>query len=109
MSGGREFAANLQHQALSAIHQHTQNAVEPTPAQLDKIADFEKKDQRFFSSKELARFAQGGAPPQLPEGNTESEKRGRQFLNPNRQCGICHSGPMLDTSSEFDFLQSPGS
>jgi cytochrome c peroxidase len=45
----------------------------------------------------------------LPDGSTDSEKRGRQFFNPNRQCGICHSGPMLDTSSEFDFLRAPGS
>src|SRR5215831_12231724 len=43
MSDGRESTANLQHQALSAIHQHTQNTLEPDQTQLDKIADFEKK------------------------------------------------------------------
>lgn len=109
MSDGRELSSNLQHQALSAIHQHTQNAVEPREEQLDKIANFEKSDERFFSSKVLQRFAHGGPAPRLPEGNTDSEKRGRQFFNPNRQCGICHSGPMLDTSSEFDVLIAPGS
>jgi cytochrome c peroxidase len=107
MSDGRE--SSLQHQALSAVHQHTQNTIEPTQEQLDKIADFEKTDQRFFSSKVLQEFAKGGPPPQLPPGNTTAEKRGRQFLNPNRQCGVCHSGPMLDTSSEFDQLSTPGS
>jgi len=109
MSDGREASANLQHQALEAIHQHTQNTIEPTADQLDKIAQFEKSDDRFFSSKTLESFAAGGPPPTLPPGNTDSEKRGRQFFNPDRQCGVCHSGPMLDMSSEFDQLLFPGS
>jgi cytochrome c peroxidase len=109
MSDGRESSANLQHQALGAIQQHTQHTVEPTLAQLDDIAAFERSNQRFFSSGKLKQYAEGGAPPQLPDGNTASERRGRQFFNGNRQCGICHNGPMLDTSSAFDFLQAPGS
>jgi hypothetical protein len=109
MSDGRETSSDLQHQALGAIHQHTQNTLEPTPDLLDQIAAFEQTDQRFFSSGKLKQFARGGPPPSLPEGNTPSERRGRQFLNPTRQCGICHSGPMLNTSSEFDFLIGPGS
>jgi cytochrome c peroxidase len=109
MSDGRESSSNLQHQAVSAIHQHTQNTVEPTSDQLDKIALFEQTDQRFFSSGVLKLFANGGPPPRLPEGNTPSERRGRRFLNPDRQCGVCHSGPMLNMSSEFDFLIGPGS
>jgi cytochrome c peroxidase len=109
MSDGRESSENLQHQALEAVHQHTENAVEPTSGQLDNIALFEQANARFFSSKMLQAYAAGGPPPQLPAGNTDSEKRGRQFFNPDRQCGICHSGPMLDTSSEFDVLIAPGS
>lgn len=109
MSDGRESSGDLQHQAVSAIHQHTQNTVEPRPAQLDKIAEFERTGERFFSSDALERFANGGKAPKLPAGRTASEKRGKEFLNENRQCGICHSGPMLDTSSQFDFLLSPGS
>lgn len=109
MSDGRESTANLQHQALSAVHQHTQNAIEPRPDQLDAIARFERTDERFFSSEALQSFAQGGPPPRLPAGRTASERRGRQFFNPERQCGICHSGPMLDTSSAFDVLIAPGS
>ena len=37
----------------------------------------------------------------LPEGETLSEKRGRTFFNPDRQCGQCHSGPMLNRTSKF--------
>src|ERR1043165_8491496 len=37
MSDGRESSSNLQHQALSAVHQHTQNTLEPTSSQLDQI------------------------------------------------------------------------
>jgi len=109
MSDGRESSADLQHQALSAIHQHTQNTVEPATGQLDEIAAFERTDERFFSSDVLQRFANGGPPPKLPKGNTPSERRGRAFFNHDRQCGICHSGPMLDTSSEFDIFIGPGS
>jgi cytochrome c peroxidase len=109
MSDGRESSSNLQHQALSAIHQHTQNTLEPTPEQLDQIALFEQTDERFFSSGKLKQFARGGPPPQLPDGNTPSERRGRKFFQPDRQCGVCHNGRMLNQSSEFDFLIGPGS
>ena len=37
MADGRETTANLQHQALGAVHQHTQNTIEPTQKQLDAI------------------------------------------------------------------------
>jgi cytochrome c peroxidase len=109
MADGRETSANLQHQALGAVHQHTQNTIEPTQKQLDAIALFERTDERFFSSERLMRFARGGPPPQLPVGRTAAEKRGRIFFQPNRQCGICHSGPMLNTASDFNFLNGPGS
>src|SRR5262249_28355042 len=79
MSDGRESSANLQHQALGAVHQHTQNTVEPTPGQLDEIAAFERTDERFFSSDVLERYANGGPPPKLPKGNTPSERRGQEF------------------------------
>ena len=36
-------AATLRQQALDAIHDHTQNAFEPTPDQLDAIAEFPAK------------------------------------------------------------------
>ncbi|MEO8428186.1 MAG: hypothetical protein ABI651_13835 [Verrucomicrobiota bacterium] len=109
MFDGRESNSDLQHQALGAMHQHAQNTVEPTPEQLDKIAEFERTDERFFSSKALKRFAEGGPAPKLPPGKTASEKRGREFMNANRQCGVCHSGPMLDTTTEFETRLGAGS
>jgi cytochrome c peroxidase len=109
MFDGRESSADLPRQALGAIHQHTENQIEPTAEQLEQIAEFERTDPRFFSSPALRRFAEGGPAPLLPPGRTPSEKRGREFMNPNRQCGVCHSGPMLDTTTEFETRLGAGS
>jgi cytochrome c peroxidase len=106
MYDGRE--PTLQQQALDAIHDHAQNTFEPTPAQLDAIAEFQRTDPLFFSSDELRRFAVGGPPPELPPGITPAEKRGRTFLvdapfNPPSKagiCALCHSGPMLNTINQ---------
>ena len=46
-------APTLQEQALGAIHDHYQNTVEPTTAELDAIAEFQRTDSHFFSSSEL--------------------------------------------------------
>ena len=97
-------APTLQEQALGAIHDHSQNTVEPTTAQLDAIAEFQRTDAHFFSSHELRKFAAGGPPPELPPGITPAEQRGRTFLvdapfNPPSKkgiCALCHSGPMLN-------------
>src|SRR5262245_11908580 len=98
----------LQEQALGAIHDHNQNTVEPTAAQLDAIAEFQRTDPHFFSSPALRKFAATGAPPELPPGITPAEKRGRTFLvdapfrPPSKRgiCALCHSGPMLNTISQ---------
>ena len=50
-------APTLQEQALGAIHDHSQNTVEPTAAQLDAIAEFQRTDAHFFSSAALRKFA----------------------------------------------------
>lgn len=100
---------DLQDQALGAIHGHAQNTIEPTAAELDAIAEFQQTDNRFFSSNALHDFANGGPPPALPEGNTDAEKRGREFFvdapwdPPNKKgvCALCHSGPMLNTANQF--------
>src|SRR5262245_49810168 len=97
-------ASTLQEQALGAIHDHNQNTVEPTVAQLDAIAEFQRTAPHFFSSPALRKFASTGAPPDLPPGNTPAEKRGRTFLvdapfrPPSKRgiCALCHSGPMLN-------------
>lgn len=102
---------DLQEQALGAIHGHAQNTVEPTAEQLDALAAFQQTDARFFSSNELRAFAHGGPPPQLPEGRTPEQKRGRLFFidtpsAPGQKqgaCAFCHSGPMLNAANEFAF------
>jgi len=109
MLDGRESSGDLPRQAIGAIHQHAENRVEPMPEQLEKIAEFERTDERFLSSPALKRFANGGPAPKLPPGRTASEKRGREFMNANRQCGVCHSGPMLDTTTEFETRLGAGS
>jgi hypothetical protein len=100
---------DLQSQAASAIDRHAQPTVAPTTQQLDAIAEFQKTDNRFFSSKALKTFAAGGPAPDLPAGNTASEKRGREFFvdapwNPPSKkgvCATCHSGPLLNTANQF--------
>jgi cytochrome c peroxidase len=101
--------STLAGQALGAIGGHAQKTIEPTPLQLELIAEFQKNDPRFFSSDRLRRFAQTGEIPQLPEGTTEAEKRGRLFFIDARLarplktgvCALCHSGPMLNEANRF--------
>ena len=110
-------APTLQEQALGAIHDHYQNSMEPTAAQLDAIAEFQRTDAHFFSSDELEEFAAGGPPPELPPGVTPAEKRGRTFFvdvpfaPPSKEgiCALCHSGPMLNRVSQAHSDFSGGS
>jgi cytochrome c peroxidase len=99
MSDGR--AASLQDQATGAINSHFQPHAQPTGTVLDDIAAYERTE---FSSSTLAQYAAGGAAPQLPLGNTDSEKRGREFFidQPMGLCGHCHSGPMLNHMNQFN-------
>jgi cytochrome c peroxidase len=102
MHDGR--ASTLQQQALDAIHDHARNTIEPTPAELDAIAEFQRTDPQFFSSPALRKFAAGGPPPELPPGITAAERRGRTFVvdapftppSKNGICALCHGGPMLN-------------
>lgn len=106
----------LQAQALGAVHGHAQNTVEPTAQQLDKIAAFEANE--LFSSYKIEAYAEGGPPPVLPAGYTDSEKRGRKFVedvpldiaNTGNAgvCALCHSGPMLNITKDFKGLQPVG-
>ena len=99
--------ATVQEQALGAIRDHYQNTVEPSSAQLDAIADFQRTNAHFFSSDALKEFAAGGPPPELPPGITPAEQRGRTFLvdapftppSKNGICALCHSGPMLNQTN----------
>ena len=65
--------------AAGAIVDHAQAAAPPMSVR-QAIAAFQKTNG-FFTSPELRRFAlERGPAPTLPEGRTESEKRGRRFF-----------------------------
>jgi cytochrome c peroxidase len=107
MLDGRD--PNLEAQALGAIHAHFQSSEEPSAEDLRRLAEFQQTSQ-FFSSRTLKKFARGGRPPELPQGHTDSEKRGRLFFvdaplaSPSQKagiCAICHSGPMLNQTNKF--------
>jgi cytochrome c peroxidase len=99
---------NLEAQALGAIRDHAQTVILPDPRDLARIAEFERTDA-FFTSPALRQYARGGPAPALPEGKTESEKRGRKFFedvpvtatSKAGQCAVCHSGPMLNQTNRF--------
>ncbi|HEY6987987.1 MAG TPA: hypothetical protein VH369_06365 [Bryobacteraceae bacterium] len=105
MLDGRE--PDLETQARNAIRNHAQSNF-VSNAELERIASFERTPG-FFSSRKLRRFARGGPAPELPEGRTESEVRGRRFFvdassAEDRKlgiCAVCHSGPMLNQTNRF--------
>ena len=108
----------LEEQALGAIHGHAQNTREPSPGELELIAEFQRS-ARFFSNGKLRRFAAGGPAPLLPSGTTDAEQRGRRFFvdapfaPPDKTgvCGLCHSGSMLNKANQFSppvFGNPPG-
>jgi len=114
MLDGRE--PNLPTQALHAIQAHDQPTIMPTMADLLGISQFELTDP-FFSSPTLRAYAHGGPPPVLPQGTTDSEKRGRRFfvdtpyaqslIDGSGSCAFCHSGPLLNQTNAF-FVQATG-
>ena len=101
-------APTLPGASADAISDHYQATVEPTPEQLDAIAEFQRTAPQFFSTPALRRFAATGAPPELPPGITPAERRGREFLvdapftPPSKKgiCALCHGGPMLNAVSQ---------
>jgi cytochrome c peroxidase len=105
MWDGRE--PNLESQARNAIHNHAQSDF-VSYSETERIAAFERTAE-FFSSHRLRKFARGGPPPELPEGHSEAEKRGRRFFIEGRSaedrkvglCSVCHGGPMLNTTNQF--------
>jgi cytochrome c peroxidase len=102
MQDGR--APSLALQAHDAILGHAQATREPTAQELASIASFE---QTLFSSQAMKDYARTGVAPALPEGNTESEKRGRDFFRPEGACGQCHGGPLLNETGPRNILGQP--
>lgn len=106
-------AVTLQDQALGAIRGHAEATETPSAATLTKIADYEKT---LFSSNDLRKLPNGGAPRALPLGKTAAEQRGRLFfldlpLSPpslHGFCASCHSGPMLEVTNQWNPAQPAG-
>lgn len=92
MVDGRD-GASLPTQAGNAVNTHAQPGRQPTPEELDAIAAFQ---ETLFSSEAVRTFLETGAGLDLPEGTTPSEIRGRAFFEEDRQCGVCHAGPLLN-------------
>lgn len=97
MHDGRE-GGDLEMQALNAILTHAEPTRMPAPEELTAIARFQES---LFSHAGVKAFLERGAELGPPDGATPSEIRGRAFFEPDRQCGMCHSGPMLNRISEF--------
>ncbi len=104
-------APDLETQAMDAVHGHAQGTIDPTAAQLELIAE-QQQTKKFFSDEALRRFAEGGPAPELPQGHTAAEKRGRLWFEdapvpiagnastPRKGlCAMCHSGPLLNESN----------
>jgi cytochrome c peroxidase len=100
---------SLESQARAAIADHGQATETPTAKALEQIAVFERT-RPFFSSKALWNFAFTGQAPDLPQGHTASEKRGRLFFEDvpfgtgdakAGICALCHGGPMLNETNQF--------
>jgi Di-haem cytochrome c peroxidase len=99
-------APTIQDQALGAILDHFQNTRQPTAAELAAIAEFQQTNSTFFSSSKLRQFAGGGPPPELPEGHTAAEKRGRRFLVDVPFISVVHGTPVHHALSSI-FHASP--
>jgi cytochrome c peroxidase len=106
-------AEDLAEQAIGAVQTHAQGTELPSDANLVKLTTYERT---LFSSSRLQKYADGGPAPTLPLGSTASQKRGRLFfidlpLNPpslHGICGSCHSGPLTNTTNQYNPFQPPG-
>lgn len=113
------FGSDLPLQAKEAVITHYQPGRLPTDEEAGDLAFFQ---QQLFTNRAVRRFARGGEPPSLPEvpegSEWDSARRGRNFFvsmpvvpgAPVRggHCATCHSGPMLDTTNEFNPVQEAG-
>lgn len=116
------FGSDLQLQATEAVLTHFEPGRLPTEDETGDIAFFQEQQ---FSNHPLRRWANGGPAPTLPDvpawrtgPEWDSIRRGRNFFvttpiapdAPVRggHCATCHSGPMLDTTNEFNPVQPPG-
>jgi cytochrome c peroxidase len=118
MWDGRNGADGHQ-QAIDAVTTHFQAGRLPTAAEAADLSFFQ---EQIFTNRSLRRFAKGGAAPTLPEAprgsHWDSVRRGREFFVSHEvvpgapvrggHCATCHSGPMLDTTNEFNPVAPAG-
>lgn len=104
-------------QAIDAVNTHYEASRLPTEQEAADLAFFQ---EQLFTNRTLRRYAKQGVAPSLPEvprgKRWESARRGREFFvshpvvpdAPVRggHCATCHSGPMLDTTNEFNPVQA---
>jgi len=113
MWDGREHT--LEHQAQSALGDHFETTHVLSPTESRAIAAFQRQ---LFTSVGTARMAAYDEDPGLPPCTTPAECRGREFfvvqpisvndMEHRGLCAACHSGPMLNRTSQFNPLQPPG-
>jgi cytochrome c peroxidase len=97
MVDGRE-GADLDLQARNAIRTHAEPRREAEAEELASLAAFQRS---LYGNAGFVGFPIESAGLRLPVASTEAEVRGAAFLAPDRQCGICHSGPLLNRTSRF--------
>ena len=105
MYDGRE-EDDLPHQAIDAVKTHAQPGRLPTQDEAESMAAYQRT---LFTRSSLDRFAHGGPRPELPEGCTPAERRGRRFFEQTSRglCAMCHSGPLLNTTNAFNPIERP--
>lgn len=116
------LGSDLELQASEAVKTHFQPGRLPTEQETADISFFQEQQ---FTNLAIRRYGNGGAAPTLPQvparnvgPEWDSIRRGRNFFvsmpvvpgAPVRggHCATCHSGPMLDTTNEFNPVQFAG-
>ncbi len=108
------FDDDLLSQASEAVVTHNEPGRLPTRREERDMAFFQ---EQFFSNPALRSFEEGGPPPELPQGRSNAERRGRTFFvesgpvidaDHRGLCATCHAGPLLNTTGQGNPVALPG-
>lgn len=108
------FDDDLLSQASEAVVTHNEPGRLPTRREERDMAFFQ---EQFFSNPALRSFEEGGPPPELPQGRSNAERRGRAFFvesgpvidaDHRGLCAMCHAGPLLNTTGQGNPVALPG-